>query len=121
MLISLSEGLSADERLLYALLRPDIVAYCPQSGARLLQSLGRSRSGSSHRYWLVVPDTPPLEPLQHPMVDAVPAGWRAIVRAPSVAHAIDIGNRKLATGPRSGRPATARPKSSPGNIEQDKP
>lgn len=60
MLIPLSEGLSADERLLYALLRPEWVAFCPESGARLTVSLGNPRAGRSRRYRLTVPRQAPV-------------------------------------------------------------
>lgn len=59
MLISLSEGLSADERLVYTVLQPDLVAFCPEFGARLKVSLGHPRAGRPRRYWLRVPQKAP--------------------------------------------------------------
>lgn len=94
MLIPLSERLSADERLVYAVLQPDLVAFCPESGARLKVSLGHPRDGRPRRYWLRVPQKAPArwdEPPPGAFVDEDHVSFRAA----SSIEAIEKGNQRL--------------------------
>lgn len=82
----------APEQQIHALIaRPHWVAVCQETGAYLMRSEGRSRSGTGRKYFLILPKAPGQ------LFDY--GKWdnedRKIFKAHSLAEAIETANKKL--------------------------
>jgi hypothetical protein len=91
MLTPISQ-LPQEQRIDALIARPNWVAVCQETGAYLMRSEGRSRTGSGRRYFLILPEAPGK------LFDC--GKWddkdRKVFKAHSLAEAIEEANQKLA-------------------------
>ena len=80
------------EQQIHALIaRPHWVAVCEETGAYLMRSEGRSRSGTGRRYFLILPKVNPGKLFEWGGNDYE----RKVFKAQSLAEAIQTANEKL--------------------------
>lgn len=84
--------LTPDQQLHALIARPNWVAVCEETGAYLMRSDGRSRSGTGRRYFLISPKVKPGKLFDYGKWDYED---RKIFKAHSLAEAIQAANEKL--------------------------